>query len=281
MLPEWNPDRISQRIPGVNIALVGGRRMGKSTATADLLWRFADQFDLVLCFVGSAHCNPVLEALLERYWDPRFFFSEWNPAMIRKLLQQQEKLIEKRSILILVDDVVLSSKAQDQLCTLAMRGRHFGISLMMACVSYTTLPKRVRRSLDVVLVFSLPMKGDLKVLTWEYTTNTRVAEFALKRLEEHQCLVLETLTRKQRLAVWKATLSSCEEIENKASRPPVSRKKLVFSGRHVGDPLAYRQSGNSDFSESIRYGVDSERAGVRNEDAGDAPSRGNDLQDRE
>ena len=28
------------------------------------------------------------------------------------------------------------------------------------------------------------MKGDLKVLTWEYTSNTRVAEFALRRLED-------------------------------------------------------------------------------------------------
>jgi len=179
--------------------------MGKSTATADLLWRHASRFDLVLCFVGSAYCNPVLEALLERYWDPRFFFSDWNEPLIRKLLEQQESLEKKRSILIIVDDVVLSSKAQDQLCTLAMRGRHFGISLLMACVSYTTLPKRVRRSLDVVLVFSLPMKGDLKVLTWEYTSNTRVAEFALRRLAEHQCLVLETLTKKQTLTVWRAT----------------------------------------------------------------------------
>jgi hypothetical protein len=170
--------------------------MGKSTATADLLWRHASKFDLVLCFVGSAYCNPVLEALLERFWDPRFFFSDWNEPMIAKLLEQQETLDNKRSILIIIDDVVLSSKAQDQLCTLAMRGRHFGISLMMACVSYTTLPKRVRRSLDIVLVFSLPMQGDLKVLTWEYTSNTRVAEFALRRLEDHQCLVLETLTKK-------------------------------------------------------------------------------------
>ena len=115
--------------------------MGKSTATADLLWRNADKFDLVLCFVGSACCNPVLEALLERYWDPRFFFSDWNEKLIAKLLEQQECLEEKRSILIIVDDVVLSSKAQDQLCTLAMRGRHFGISLMMACVSYDSPQK--------------------------------------------------------------------------------------------------------------------------------------------
>ncbi len=180
--------------------------MGKSTATADLLWRWSDQFDLVVCFVGSAHCNPVLESLLEKYWDPRFFFADWNTALINQLMAQNERLDKKRSVLLIVDDVVLSSKAQEQLSTIAMRGRHFHISLCLACVSYTTLPKRVRRSLDAVLVFSLPMRGDLKILTWEYTNNTRVAEFALKRLQEHECLVLETLTKKQKLAVWRADI---------------------------------------------------------------------------
>jgi len=230
MLPAWNPESLHDRIPGVNIALIGGRRMGKSTATADLLWRNVSKFDLVICFVGSAHCNPVLEALLERYWDPRFFFSEWDETMIAKLLVQQEKLEHKRSILILVDDVILGSKAQEQLATLAMRGRHFGISLFMCCVSYTTLPKRVRRSLDAVLVFSLPMTGDLKVLSWEYTTNAQIASFALKRLKEHECLVLETLTRSQKLAIWKAKLFGATEAKTLKSLGCVKSGSAVSSG---------------------------------------------------
>ena len=185
--------------------------MGKSTATADLLWRNASRFDLVVCFVGSAHCNPVLEALLERYWDSRFFFSQWDERLIQKLLAQQEKLEQKRSILILVDDVILGSKAQDQLATLAMRGRHFGISLFMCCVSYTTLPKRARRSLDTLLVFSCPMKGDMQVLTYEYCQNHGMARFAMNSLQEFECLVLETLEKKQNLFIWKAEMVQTHE----------------------------------------------------------------------
>ena len=235
--------------------------MGKSTATADLLWRNASRFDLVLCFVGSAYCNPVLESLLERFWDPRFFFSDWNEPLIKKLLKQQETLEKKRSILIIIDDVVLSSKAQDQLCTLAMRGRHFGISLLMACVSYTTLPKRVRRSLDAVLVFSLPMKGDLKVLTWEYTSNTRVAEFALRRLEDHQCLVLETLTKKQKLTVWKATMFSPTEVRK--GLPFCARSKTrASSATSLECRPRHRPSGTFGTPESKKSREDCERAGV-------------------
>ncbi len=98
--------------------------MGKSSAAAHLLWENASKFDLVICFVGSANCNPVLQSLLERYWDTRFFFSEWKPGLIDNLMVQQERLRDaKRSILIVLDDVVLTSKDQDQLACLAIRGR--------------------------------------------------------------------------------------------------------------------------------------------------------------
>ncbi len=200
--------------------------MGKSSAAAHLLLRNAEKFDLVICFVGSANCNPVLQSLLERFWDTRFFFSEWKQGLIANLLVQQEQLgDDKRSILIILDDVVLSSKDQDQLACLAIRGRHFGISLLMCCVSYTTLPKRARRSLDAVLVFSLPMKGDLKILTWEYCSNTRVAEFALNRLQEHECLVLETLSKKQKLAVWKASIFTPDEVRTSTLQTVLKSKK--------------------------------------------------------
>ena len=221
--------------------------MGKSTATADLLWRNASRFDLVVCFVGSAHCNPVLEALLEKYWDTRFFYSEWDEDLIQNLLRQQERLEKKRSILILVDDVIMGSKAQEQLATLAMRGRHFGISLFMCCLSYTTLPKRVRRSLDAVLVFSLPMTGDLKVLTWEYTSNAQIASFALKRLRNHECLVLETLTKTQKLALWKAkfftpndvrTLSSLACVRSGSVASPATALECRPEPRRVDIPSA-------------------------------------------
>jgi len=64
---------------------------------------------------------------------------------------------------------------------MAMRGqRHFRI---MCAVSYTTLPKRARRSLDTLLVFSCPMKGDMQVLTYEYCQNHGMARFAMNSLQ--------------------------------------------------------------------------------------------------
>ena len=233
-LPEWNPARISNKIPYV-LGLCGGRRQGKSTAMADLLSRQCNDFDLVICMVGSAACNPQLEGLLARYWDDRFFFSEWDFEMMDKLLSQQEELLasgRKREVLVIIDDVILGSKAEDQIAHMAMRGRHFRISLAMCAVSYTSLPKRARRSLDTLLVFSCPMKGDMQTLTYEFCQNHGMARFAMNSLQEFECLVLETLEKKQRLFIWKANVvqtqetlplsDPCEsEIRDAPETPPV------------------------------------------------------------
>ena len=73
MLPSWDPNRLVSKIP-FNLALIGGRRMGKSSAISDILMRMRDKFDLIVAFLGSASCNPVLEEMMRQYWDERFFF---------------------------------------------------------------------------------------------------------------------------------------------------------------------------------------------------------------
>ena len=95
---------------------------------------------------------------------------------------------------------------------MALRGRHFNISLCMAAVSYTSLPKRVRRSLDILFCYSCSMQGDRKILMWEYANNANMAGFMLRNLEEHQCLVLETCRRSQQLKLWRAGLLTPEDF---------------------------------------------------------------------
>jgi len=195
--------------------------MGKSTTVSDLLFRMRSEFDLVIAFIGSASCNPTLRGLMERFWDPRFFFSEWNTALITTLLEQQEsqKMATgvTRDVLILVDDVVLNSEADEQIAHMGMRGRHFGVSLIMCSVSWTSINKRARRSLDCVLVYSMPMSGDLKVLTAEFAQQQQMARFALRSLKDYEALVLETLEKRQRLFCFQANLiterSSCTDDE--------------------------------------------------------------------
>ena len=258
MLQKWDPNRIIEKIP-FNIALTGGRRMGKSTAVADLVHRMRNQFDLMICFVGSAACNPQLSGLMTKHWDDRFFFPAWNTDLMNKLFEQQEELKKKgieRKICVLVDDVVLTSNAEDQLAHLAMRGRHFNISLFMCAVSYTTLPKRVRRSLDVLLVYSCPMQGDRKVLTWEFSNHTKMAEYVLKNLKEYECLVMETLSKQQQLFLWKADVIGNNQKRARSdpseSRTPASPER----SDQRSEPL--NQTGNASPADRTQSSANSE-----------------------
>ena len=218
------------------------------------------RFDLVIAFIGSAAANPVIHQLMIENWDPRFFFPQWNTKLINKLLEQQEHAgPDKRSILILVDDVVLTGPMEDQLAHLGMRGRHFGVSIMACAVSYTTLPKKYRRSLDALLVFSLPMQGDLKILLYEYASQNYMAEHALKNLEEHSCLVLETLERKQQLYVWKADLLTVQTASPERGISRTSPASAIPPTRQTDD----RQTGSAAPSDGMRYAVDGTGRPVR------------------
>ena len=182
-----------------------------------------ERFDLVVAFVGSAACSPCLEAMMQRHprWDERMFFPKWNQPLVDRLLEQQTDLRKKgveRQVLILMDDVVLTGRDTDQLAHIALRGRHFNVSVMMAAVSYTSICKRARRCLDFLLVYSCPMSGDRKILSWEYASNSHTADFALSHLEENQCVVFETSRKKQRLFNWRAQLLQPEDFR-KSSLP--------------------------------------------------------------
>ena len=243
MLPNWDPETLGSVVPFV-IGCVGARRTGKSTAISHLLFQMSSRFELVVCFIGSAACNPTIEAMMERFWDSRFFFSQWNQYLIDKLLEQQEKLKKagrNRHVCILVDDVILTSSAEEQLAHMALRGRHFNISLCMAAVSYTSLPKRVRRSLDILFCYSCTMQGDRKILMWEYAGNASMANFMLKNLGEHECLVLETNRRRQDLKLWKAGLLTPDDFRRSLCISHAELRKRAFRGKFSERPSPFRQ----------------------------------------
>ena len=241
----------------MNVALIGGRRMGKTSASSDIIERTAKHWDLVIAFIGSAACNPVLETQMRVHkWDPRFFFSEYKDDLMTKLLQQQQELKKDgriRRVLVIVDDVILQGKCKDSLANLGIRGRHFFVSIFMCCVSYTTCPKRLRRSLDCLLVFSLPMSGDLQVLTWEFASKVKMARFALDNLQKHQCLVLEKFDSNQKLYVYTAPLLSLvdrDESRKTRATDPGESGRNPSTAKSSGCPEPSRQKDT--FSASSR-----------------------------
>ena len=76
-----------------------------------------------------------------------------------------------------------------------------------------------------------PHDGGSKSLNVGIHANATIAAFALKRLADHECLVLETLTKSQKLALWKAkyflpeavrTLGSLEHVKSETRASPAT-----------------------------------------------------------
>ena len=172
--------------------------------------------------MGTSACSPEMKNLLQRHFDPRFVFSEWNEALMNKLMEQQERLKlegSNRQVIVLVDDIVLSGRDEDALAHLCLRGRHFNISVLACAVSYTTLPKRSRRSLDCLFLFSCPMSGDVDILTREYCSRSKMARYCLQNLPEWTSLVLETLEKRQRLYHYRVPLEGVQNEGSSSSAP--------------------------------------------------------------
>ena len=224
--------------------------MGKSTLTTHLLKIMSSKFDLVISFTGTTACSPEMQQLMETRWDPRFQFAEWKQPLIDRLLKQQEELRRQgvtRQVAILVDDIILSSKDDSSLAHLCLRGRHFDISVLACAVSYTTLPKRCRRALDVLFLFSCPMAGDCQILCAEYANRSRMARFLLRQLPPFTCLVMETLAQHQKLYHYRVVHRESQI----AVLPSSSQEEIPVSPEKAGESRAEsRQHRNIDILES-------------------------------
>ena len=113
-------------------------------------------------------------------------FDGFTVEFLQKLREQQETLKLKgtpRDVLLLFDDCDMTPEQHTELGT---RARHFRVSMFFSSVSYTSIPKSYRRSLDFLLLFSVPMSSDKKLLLQEYSRNPSFASWCINQLEKYE-----------------------------------------------------------------------------------------------
>ena len=160
--------------------------------------------------------SPDLLELFNVKFDARFMFDRFNVPFLRTLLEQQEEIKSsgrKRRVLLLFDDVETDSEESNYLGFLSTRHRHYDISMMYAAVRYSCVNKTYRASTDVLFLFNVPMYSDRKMLLLEHSSNKGLAAFAMKSLEKHSCLVMES-GYKQKLFFFRAPSFKKENTEN-------------------------------------------------------------------
>lgn len=168
-----------------------------------------NEFDLVISFMGSQHCNPQLHTFLDHAGFGAFQFHKWDSALMERLEKQQLDLMAMgrvRNVLILVDDITLDHVSKEKLAHLCVRGRHFYVSVMMLSVSYSTFHKSCRRSSDFVCLFSMGCQTDRELMMKEFAHKQHQCEFYMSQIvaREHTAAVLNLNEKDQRVYWYKA-----------------------------------------------------------------------------
>ena len=223
MLENFPLENLQKMMP-FNLILQGSRRSGKSYSTYRILKYLHGEkaFTRIMCFLGTAKCNQELINLLENYYDDRMVFEQFNSKIVNLICKQQERLYNEgrmEDICLCFDDAFVNEKNQQILSYLCTTGRHFGISTIICSVSYCIIPKNVRRSCDLLMMFSSVCKSDMDILLSEYVRSRKdLCVWALENLEQYCALVIET-KRNQNLYKLKFKKKDFDSSEIKSDTP--------------------------------------------------------------
>ena len=208
-MEHWDHRQLREYKPFV-VLMVGNRRQGKSYLSnhlcRTLMTKNTREFDLVISFMGSAHCNPELHAFLDSEGFGCFQFNKWDQGLMDRLEQQQIELMQQgrvRNVLILVDDITLDHNQKEQLAHLCVRGRHFHVSVMMLSVSYSNFHKSCRRSSDIICLFSMGCQSDRELMMKEFAHKQHQCEFFMRQIvaRDHTACIIN-LNEKQQKIYW-------------------------------------------------------------------------------
>ena len=207
--------------------------MGKSYLCNYIVRELRDDFDLLISFMGSQHCNPELHEFMVEQNMEEFQFNHWDSDLMSRLEAQQIDLIREgriRNVLVLVDDITLSYNDREKLAHLCVRGRHFHVSVMMMSVSYSTFHKSCRRSCDVLFMFSVGCQSDRELLLSEFSQRKNQTEFYLKKITKQPfaCAVLDMNEKNQHVYWFRAPDASRGPCRGSGEGPARGGRKQIL-----------------------------------------------------
>jgi len=200
-LKRWEPNEPTHRLPpGFFLILEGSRRIGKSEFMKWLLFNYRNDFDLVIVMTETPH-NGFWQPIVGNLW----VHNGWNPILMRRLLDSQNKLKEEevkrnakpRRVLIVLDDIIGERKIHDDslLSRLATQGRHFNISVCLATQDAKAIHPVLRNNCDVCVIFHQKNTRSKEAVWHDFLgafADKRLAMDILNRYtQNHDCIVVE------------------------------------------------------------------------------------------
>lgn len=165
-LKKW-PYGKELKVP-IRIVLTGKTNTGKSYYARWLLYLLCDDIDELYVF-----CPTMKPKDWEDVTTKKHIFEEYNPNVIEDIIENQRKNIDAskpvKQIMIYLDDCIFSFKKDDKvLSSLFVKGRHYGISVMVISQKFRLLNNSIRSNADIIVVTKVINQQEKDALYVEY-----------------------------------------------------------------------------------------------------------------
>jgi hypothetical protein len=223
-LKEWDPKAVT---PESTLLFLGKRRSGKSVGMKNMAYLLKDQIANTLVISQTEKVNGFYQEFLPRI----FVHSAYNPLLLLKLFQRQEKLAKMKEagvikdfeyVLVILDDVISDPiiRNDPMLIKSFTEGRHFHLTVMLVSQYPKAVNTRVRGNSDFAFIFRTSSPAQLESLYEDFggPLEKKVFMAMMKRYTEgHSCVVVDI----------KANSSDAREMFFKYTFPfPVPEFKL-------------------------------------------------------
>jgi len=185
--------------------IIGKRNSGKSYLLIQMLLSkdcFKGKFDEVIII------NPTIN-YDEKYKVIKFsrIFTEFSLELIESLInefEEKRKQNPKYNVLLILDDCISQADFKNNLAThplntMAVNGRHWGLSLVILSQKWSAISSYIRAQLDYIILFEFKNHYELEVLYKEYGTGTKDEFrrfFEEIYTERHDTLLINNITNK-------------------------------------------------------------------------------------
>lgn len=131
------------------VLIIGGRGKGKSQI-AKALMRQLKNIPLGCVFSGTESSNP----FYADYVPPLFTFSRFDKTVVKQIIDQQKKAVEKKDVFILLDDLMYDPAflRQPLMRCIFLNGRHLRITLVLTTQYAIDVPCALRGNVDFIFL---------------------------------------------------------------------------------------------------------------------------------
>lgn len=162
--------------------VVAPRRSGKTTLICNLLEQMAGRFDeIYLIYPNYSESKEYGNLPL----NPNRIFTKYKNDLIEQIYARQHKIIDKVypdfKILIIIDDGLSEEEFVKMpknhiLNTIAVNGRHKGISLLLSSQTYIGLSTTIRNNCEYLILFRL-LGNNLDGITNQFNDKDNKSDF--------------------------------------------------------------------------------------------------------